>query len=132
MAAALVLVHGGRVLLGAIRASSAQIREQGLKTPLTNALTDSFNPLLGDRLRDDLSRVTFYPPDFSKHLLAPAPDARFVPAPADGVLPEGFFSSTNLPTYVRVSGEWRMPREPRMDSVLILDRGDVLWTREPR
>ena len=40
---------------------------------------------------------------------------------ADGVLPEDFFSTTNLPTYVRVGGEWRMPREPRMDSALVLD-----------
>ena len=37
----------------------------------------------------------FNPPDFTKPVLAAAPDARFVPAPADGVLPEGFFSTTN-------------------------------------
>jgi hypothetical protein len=71
------------------------------------------------------------PPDFSAPELAGAPDARFVPAPADGVLPEGFFSTTNLPTYVRIKGEWRMPREPRMDSALVLDR-DALWVREGR
>jgi len=82
--------------------------------------------------RNDLSLVTFYPPDFSRPLLASGPDARFVPAPADGVLPDGFFSSTNLPTYVRVAGKWRMPREPRMDSVIVLDDHDVLWTREMR
>ena len=44
-------------------------------------------------------------------------------APADGVLPEGFFSTTNLPTYVRIGGAWRLPREPRMDSALVLDAG---------
>jgi lysine-ketoglutarate reductase/saccharopine dehydrogenase-like protein (TIGR00300 family) len=76
--------------------------------------------------------TTFHHPDFTKPHLAAAPDARFVPAPADGVLPEGFFSSTNLPTYVKVGGSWRMPREPRMDSVLVLDADDVLWTREGR
>jgi lysine-ketoglutarate reductase/saccharopine dehydrogenase-like protein (TIGR00300 family) len=76
--------------------------------------------------------VTFFPPDFSRPVLASAPDARFVPAPADGVLPDGFFSSTNLPTYVRVGGEWRMPREPRMDSVILLDDKGELWTREMR
>jgi lysine-ketoglutarate reductase/saccharopine dehydrogenase-like protein (TIGR00300 family) len=74
----------------------------------------------------------FYPPDFTRPLLATAPDARFVPAPADGVLPDGFFSSTNLPTYVKVRGEWKMPREPRMDSVILLDADGVLWTREMR
>jgi lysine-ketoglutarate reductase/saccharopine dehydrogenase-like protein (TIGR00300 family) len=71
-------------------------------------------------------------PDFSDPELAGAPDARFVPAPADGVFPEGFFSTTNLPTYVRVGGEWRMPREPRMDSGLVLDSAGELWVREGR
>jgi lysine-ketoglutarate reductase/saccharopine dehydrogenase-like protein (TIGR00300 family) len=70
-------------------------------------------------------------PDFNASELAKAPDARFVPAPADGVLPEGFFSTTNLPTYVRIKGAWRMPREPRMDAALVLD-GDDLWIREGR
>jgi lysine-ketoglutarate reductase/saccharopine dehydrogenase-like protein (TIGR00300 family) len=74
--------------------------------------------------------TTFHHPDFSR--LSASPDARFVAAPADGVLPEGFFSTSNLPTYVRVGGEWRMPREPRMDSVLVLDESGVLWVREGR
>ena len=71
------------------------------------------------------------PPDFSLPELAGAPNARFAPAPADGVLPENFFSTTNLPTYVRIDGSWRMPREPRMDAALVLAGGD-LWIREGR
>jgi lysine-ketoglutarate reductase/saccharopine dehydrogenase-like protein (TIGR00300 family) len=70
-------------------------------------------------------------PDFNAPALSTAPDAKFVAAPADGVLPEGFFSTTNLPTYVRIKGSWRMPREPRMDAALVLD-GDDLWIREGR
>jgi lysine-ketoglutarate reductase/saccharopine dehydrogenase-like protein (TIGR00300 family) len=70
-------------------------------------------------------------PDFSIPELANAPDATFVAAPADGVLPENFFSTTNLPTYVRIKGSWRMPSEPRMDSALVLD-ADGLWVREGR
>ncbi|HEY2067445.1 MAG TPA: hypothetical protein VGG84_15930 [Gemmatimonadaceae bacterium] len=76
--------------------------------------------------------MTFSHPDFSAPALAAAPDARFVPAPADGVLPDGFFSTTNLPTYVKVGGAWRMPREPRMDSALVLEREGTLWVREGR
>jgi lysine-ketoglutarate reductase/saccharopine dehydrogenase-like protein (TIGR00300 family) len=80
-----------------------------------------------------LSRVTYLShPDFAAPAFAGAPDARFVPAPADGVLPEDFFSTTNLPTYVRVDGRWRMPREPRMDAVLVLDPAGELWVREMR
>ncbi|MBZ4420747.1 hypothetical protein [Myxococcus sp. RHSTA-1-4] len=71
-------------------------------------------------------------PDFKAARFAQCPDARFQPAPADGVLPEGFFSTTNLPTYVRVDGVWRMPREPRMDCALVLDAQGELWAREGR
>jgi lysine-ketoglutarate reductase/saccharopine dehydrogenase-like protein (TIGR00300 family) len=76
--------------------------------------------------------TSFKHPDFTAPAFASAPDARFEPAPADGVLPEGFFSTTNLPTYVRVNGSWVMPREPRMDSALVLDANNVLWVREGR
>jgi hypothetical protein len=79
-----------------------------------------------------VTTTPFAHPDFSVPRFADAPDARFVAAPADGVLPEGFFSTTNLPTYVRVGGVWRMPREPRMDSALVLDGDARLWVREGR
>ena len=72
------------------------------------------------------------PPDFTTPELATAPDARFAPAPADGVLPENFFSTTNLPTYARIKGAWRMPREPRMDAALVLEKDGELWIREGR
>src|SRR5690242_17796799 len=70
-------------------------------------------------------------PDFDRPPFAGAPDATFAPLPADGVLPEGFFSTSNLPTYVRVDGRWLAPTRPRMDCVLVL-RGDALETIEPR
>jgi lysine-ketoglutarate reductase/saccharopine dehydrogenase-like protein (TIGR00300 family) len=76
--------------------------------------------------------VKISPPDLSAPRLASAPDARFEPAPADGVLPEGFFSTSNLPTYVKIGGAWRTPREPRMDSGLVLDAAGELWVREGR
>ena len=76
-------------------------------------------------------RFQYHPPNFTAAPLANAPDARFVPAPADGVLPDGFFSTTNLPTYVKVSGEWRRPRLPRMDCVIVR-AGNDLVVAEPR
>jgi lysine-ketoglutarate reductase/saccharopine dehydrogenase-like protein (TIGR00300 family) len=79
-----------------------------------------------------VTKSSFQHPDFSQPAFVHARDAQFVGAPADGVLPEGFFSTTNLPTYVKVGGAWRMPREPRMDSVLVLDSGGELWVREGR
>ena len=76
--------------------------------------------------------TTFPPPDFSQPRFAGVPDARFEAAPADGVLPEGFFSTTNLPTFVRIQGRWVVPREPRMDSALVLEDDGSLWVRESR
>ena len=77
-------------------------------------------------------RFQYRPPNFEAPPLSGAPDARFEPAPADGVLPDGFFSTTNLPTYVKVAGGWRRPRLPRMDCVIVLHpHGDLVVT-EPR
>lgn len=75
---------------------------------------------------------TYRHPDFSQPRFQNAPDARWVPAPAEGVLPEGFFSTTNLPTYVRIGGEWRLPRTPRMDAALVLDPDGVPRSLEGR
>src|SRR5437016_10342142 len=72
------------------------------------------------------------PPNFATPPLSGAPDARFTPAPADGVLPDGFFSTTNLPTYVKLPSGWRRPRLPRMDCVIVQTTGDDLVTTEPR
>jgi lysine-ketoglutarate reductase/saccharopine dehydrogenase-like protein (TIGR00300 family) len=70
-------------------------------------------------------------PDFSKPPFAGAPEARFEPLPADGVLPEGFFSTSNLPTYVHIGGRWVAPSRPRMDCVIVR-RDGALETIEPR
>jgi lysine-ketoglutarate reductase/saccharopine dehydrogenase-like protein (TIGR00300 family) len=70
-------------------------------------------------------------PDFAQPPFAGAPDARWEPLPADGVLPEGFFSTSNLPTYVRVGGRWLAPTRPRMDCVVVR-RGAALEAIEPR
>jgi lysine-ketoglutarate reductase/saccharopine dehydrogenase-like protein (TIGR00300 family) len=70
-------------------------------------------------------------PDFSQPPFAGAPDARFAPLPADGVLPEGFFSTSNLPTYIKVRGRWLAPIRPRMDCVVV-QRDGSLETIEAR
>ena len=70
-------------------------------------------------------------PDFSLPPFAGAPAATFAPLPADGVLPDGFFSTSNLPTYVHVGGDWLMPSRPRMDCVIVRRPGG-LETIEPR
>lgn len=72
--------------------------------------------------------------DFSRAPFASAPLARFAPAPADGVLPEGFFATTNLPTYVHTASGWQLPARPRMDGVIVArgDRLEVVSGRQVR
>ncbi len=70
-------------------------------------------------------------PDTSQPPFAAAPLATFVPAPADGILPDRFFSTSNLPTYVRLASGWVAPRRPRMDCAIVR-RGEELETLEPR
>jgi lysine-ketoglutarate reductase/saccharopine dehydrogenase-like protein (TIGR00300 family) len=85
----------------------------------------SFRPRMHAPTTPDTSPVFSQPP------FAGAPDARFAPLPADGVLPEGFFSTSNLPTYIRVDGRWLAPIRPRMDCVVV-KRPGLLETIEPR
>jgi lysine-ketoglutarate reductase/saccharopine dehydrogenase-like protein (TIGR00300 family) len=77
-------------------------------------------------------RFQYKSPNFDAPPFKGAPDARFEGAPADTVLPDGFFSTTNLPTYVRVGGAWRRPRLPRMDCVIVLHPEGDLLVVEPR
>jgi lysine-ketoglutarate reductase/saccharopine dehydrogenase-like protein (TIGR00300 family) len=80
-----------------------------------------------------LHRHRYIAPDFSARQLMGAPPARTVPAEADGVLADGFFSTTNLPTYIKgANGEWTMPREPRMDGCLVHDGTTGFKVVEPR
>ena len=48
------------------------------------------------------------------------PDARLEPAPADGVLPSGFYATTNLPTSVKVDGRRLQVERAEMDCALVV------------
>jgi lysine-ketoglutarate reductase/saccharopine dehydrogenase-like protein (TIGR00300 family) len=48
-------------------------------------------------------------------------DADLRSVETDGVLPEGFYSTTNLPTRVRIDGIWREVVNPEMDCVVVTD-----------
>ena len=55
-------------------------------------------------------------------LLDPS-DADLEPAPADQVVPTGFYSTTNHPTKVRVDGEWVPVNHIEMDCAVVVERG---------
>jgi lysine-ketoglutarate reductase/saccharopine dehydrogenase-like protein (TIGR00300 family) len=53
--------------------------------------------------------------------LVEAKDARVEPAPANGVFPPSFYSSTNLRTEVRCNGQWIAVDKTEMDCAIVLD-----------
>lgn len=51
-------------------------------------------------------------------------DAHLEPAPADQVVPSGFYSTTNHPTQVRYDGEWIDVDDIEMDCAVVVEDGD--------
>ncbi len=49
-------------------------------------------------------------------------DAELVPCDRDGVLPAGFYSTTNLATSARIGGQWTDVERPEMDCALVYDQ----------
>src|SRR5215831_15357199 len=52
---------------------------------------------------------------------ADAEPAQLEAAPADGVFPEEFYSTTNLETAVRLNGQWVQVEWPEMDCAISVD-----------
>jgi lysine-ketoglutarate reductase/saccharopine dehydrogenase-like protein (TIGR00300 family) len=52
-------------------------------------------------------------------------DARLLPAEADGILPDEFYSTTNFDTFVRRAGAWVTVADQKMDCAVV-DRGAQL------
>jgi len=75
----------------------------------------------------------FFPPDFSSPPLCDAPPAVFKQVESDGVAPEGFHATSIYPEYFKTAqGQWLLPRESRMDCVVVLEPDGTLSVREFR
>ena len=61
----------------------------------------------------------YTPPDFSDPILMAAPEVRLVPAPADGVAPEGYHAMSIFPEYFKIGAQWHLAEESRMDCVAV-------------
>lgn len=53
-------------------------------------------------------------------VLASRDDVAFAPAPANGVLPPEFYSTTHLPTQVRLNGHWVDVKNTEMDLAIVV------------
>jgi lysine-ketoglutarate reductase/saccharopine dehydrogenase-like protein (TIGR00300 family) len=65
--------------------------------------------------------LSYTPPDFTRPMFLEAPDRETEPAPADGLAPTSFYSSTNFPTYVKRGGQWLLVTRQRMDALIVWD-----------
>ena len=72
----------------------------------------------------------FLPPDFSKEPFLSAPDVT-TEAAGEGYLPEQFYATTIYPEYFKIGGKWKMLRQSRMDSAVVIRDGEPVVT-EPR
>ena len=64
-------------------------------------------------------------PDFSQQAYKDMPNARWIPAPANGVAPDDYHATTIFPEYFKINGSWQLARESRMDCVAVLIRGVI-------
>lgn len=62
-------------------------------------------------------------PDFHAEPLKSAEDVRTAVCETDGVVPEGFHSTSMFPEYFRIDGEWTLAEESRMDCCVTLTDG---------
>jgi hypothetical protein len=69
-------------------------------------------------------------PDFSKEPFISAPDVTTEKA-GENYLPINFYATTIYPEYFKINGEWKMIKESRMDSVIVIKNGKPVVT-EPR
>ncbi len=75
----------------------------------------------------------YEPPDFSDARFQKLPVVIFVEAPKDGVAPDNYHATSIYPEYFQIKkGEWRLLRESRMDSVVILENDGMLVVKEFR
>lgn len=67
----------------------------------------------------------YFPPDFTEARFVQAPEALCVPAPLDGVAPEGYHAMSIFPEYFKLGGQWRLAKESRMDCVAVYEAGEI-------
>lgn len=74
-------------------------------------------------------------PTFADRAFADAPNAKTAVVETDGVAPRGYHSTSMYPEYFKISGQWRLAEESRMDSSVVLrpnGRLDVVENRNLR
>lgn len=75
----------------------------------------------------------FRPPDFTVPPLSDSPPVTFNRVQNAGVAPEDYHATSIYPEYFQVSkGRWLLPRQSRMDCVVVLEQDGTLTVKEFR
>ncbi|HET9441849.1 MAG TPA: TIGR00300 family protein [Acidimicrobiales bacterium] len=109
-------------VMDVILAAGADYRILDVTIGRTN--TDTSRARLEVRAADDVALGTLLV-ELQAHGANPAitNDAELLAADQDGVLPAGFYSTTNLHTSVRLDGQWVEVANPEMDCAIVVARG---------
>jgi lysine-ketoglutarate reductase/saccharopine dehydrogenase-like protein (TIGR00300 family) len=103
-----ILTHGGTYVLKEIRVGQRQADPSYARIEVRAASATALKEVL-DAIHD--------------HGAAPVAqhDCCVVPADMDGAFPEGFYSTTNYRTQVRLNGEWIEVEDQEMDCGILID-----------
>ena len=71
-------------------------------------------------------------PDFTEERFAKAPDVKWEAVTIKGVAPENYHSTSMYPEYIKIDGEWRLAKESRMDSSVVIGEDGELKVVENR
>ena len=71
-------------------------------------------------------------PDFTEERFAKAPDVKWEAVTIKGVAPENYHSTSMYPEYFKIDGEWRLAKENRMDSSVVIGEDGELKVVENR
>ena len=71
-------------------------------------------------------------PDFTEEHFAKAPDVKWEAVTIKGVAPENYHSTSMYPEYFKIDGEWRLAKESRMDSSVVIGEDGELKVVENR
>jgi lysine-ketoglutarate reductase/saccharopine dehydrogenase-like protein (TIGR00300 family) len=99
---------GARYRIVELDVGTTSVDPSHVRLEVTSADEESLDALLAELQVHGVNRVD-------------ASDAELVIADRDGVLPEGFYSTTNMPTWVRIGGRWIPSGRPEMDCALVVD-----------
>ena len=103
-----ILTHGGSYVIKDIRVGQRQTDTSSARIQVRADSSDSLRRIL-DAIHDHGAVPT--------HVA----DCRAMPADVPGAFPEGFYSTTNFRTQVRLGGEWIDVEDQEMDCGILLD-----------